>query len=136
MVKEITKDKAILSQKAEVATVDDIAVADDLLDTLRSMKEECVGLAANMIGVNKAIIVFVNNDRLVEMFNPVIEDRSGSREVEEACLSHDETHKAVRYHMIKVRWQDRSMQRHSKKFTGWTAQVIQHEIDHLNGILV
>lgn len=136
MIRDIIKDQAILSLKAEVATVDDIPVADDLLDTLRSKKDECVGLAANMIGVNKAIIVFVNNGSLVEMFNPVIEDRSGSREVEEGCLSHDSLHKATRYHMVKIRWQDRSMKAHSKKFTGWTAQVIQHEIDHLNGILV
>ncbi len=136
MVKEITKDQEILKLKAEPATADDAAVADDLMDTLKALKDECVGLAANMIGVNKAIIAFVNNNFYVEMFNPVIEDRSGSREVEESCLSHDQPHKAVRYHMIKVRWQDRNMQRHSKKFTGWTAQVIQHEIDHLNGVLI
>jgi len=136
MIREITKDQEILKLKAEVATAADASIADDLMDTLKSKKEECVGLAANMIGVNKAIIVYVNNGVYGEMFNPVIEDRSGSREVEEGCLSHDTTHKAIRYHMIKVRWQDRNMQKHSKKFTGWTAQIIQHEIDHLNGILV
>ena len=136
MIKEITKDQEILKLKAEVATADDAAVADDLLDTLKSLKDSCVGLAANMIGVNKAIIVFVSNGFYVEMFNPEIEDRMGSYETEEGCLSHDSTHKVTRYQKIKVRWQDRDMKKHSKRYTGWTAQIIQHEIDHLNGILV
>lgn len=136
MIKEITKDEEILKLKAEPATAEDAGIADDLLDTLKSKKDECVGLAANMIGINKAIIVYVNNGVYGEMFNPVIEDRSGSREVEEGCLSHETTHRVTRYQMIKVRWQDREMKKHSKKFTGWVAQIIQHEMDHLNGILV
>ena len=136
MIKEITKDQEILKLKAEVATADDVAVADDLLDTLKSLKDSCVGLAANMIGANKAIIVFVSNGFYVEMFNPEIEDRMGSYEAEEGCLSQDTTHKVTRYQKIKVRWQDREMKKHSKRYTGWTAQIIQHEIDHLNGILV
>lgn len=136
MIKEINKDPDFLSQKAEVATSEDAWVADDLLDTLKSMKDRCVGLAANMIGVNKAIIVFVSNGFYVEMFNPEIEDRTGLYETEEGCLSHDETHRTSRYQKIKVRWQDREMKKHSKRYTGWTAQIIQHELDHLNGVLI
>lgn len=136
MIRTITKDENLLNKKAEVAVAEDSRVADDLLDTLKSLKDSCVGLAANMIGENKAIIVFVSNGFYVEMFNPEIEDRTGSYETEEGCLSHEETHKVTRYQKIKVRWQDRNMVKHSKKYTGWTAQIIQHEIDHLNGILV
>lgn len=136
MIKSITKDEHLLSKQAEAAVAEDAWIADDLLDTLKSLKDSCVGLAANMIGENKAIIVFVSNGFYVEMFNPEIEDRTGSYETEEGCLSHDDTHKVTRYQKIKVRWQDRNMVKHSKKYTGWTAQIIQHEIDHLKGILV
>ena len=136
MIKSITKDEHLLNKQAEAAVAKDAWIADDLLDTLKSLKDSCVGLAANMIGENKAIIVFVSNGFYVEMFNPEIEDRTGSYETEEGCLSHDDTHKVTRYQKIKVRWQDRNMVKHSKKYTGWTAQIIQHEIDHLKGILV
>ena len=136
MIKSITKDEHLLNKQAEAAVAEDAWIADDLLDTLKSLKDSCVGLAANMIGENKAIIVFVSNGFYVEMFNPEIEDRTGSYETEEGCLSHDDTHKVTRYQKIKVRWQDRNMVKHSKKYTGWTAQIIQHEIDHCNGILI
>ena len=136
MTREINKDTAILQLKAQAATADDIAVADDLLDTLRAHAEGCVGMAANMIGIPKAIIAFDNEGEYMEMFNPVITQKSGSYETEEGCLSLTGQRKTKRYQYIKVRWQDRQMVSHVKRFSGWTAQIIQHEIDHLDGILI
>lgn len=123
MVRPLMTDTVFLAQKALPADADDIAVADDLLDTLKAHEDGCVGMAANMIGVNKAIIVFDNDGTPCEMFNPVIVYRKGQR-------------RARRHRTIKVQWQDRQMQTHVRNFTGWTAQIIQHEIDHCSGILI
>ena len=136
MIREINKDTAILQLKAQTATAADIAVADDLLDTLRAHAEGCVGMAAIMIGIPKAIIAFDNEGEYMEMFNPVITQKSGSYETEEGCLSLTGQRKTKRFQYIKVRWQDRQMISHVKRFSGWTAQIIQHEIDHLDGILI
>ena len=136
MIREICKDEAFLSQKAEPATLGDRQVAADLLETLEHHKDGCVDMAANMIGVNKAIIVFDNDGTPLEMFNPVILYRKGLYLAEEGCLSLQGQRKTKRHRTIKVQWQDRTMQTHVKNFTGWTAQIIQHEVDHCNGILI
>ena len=134
MVRPLMTDTVFLAQKAQPA--DAGAVADDLLDTLKAHEDGCVGMAANMIGVNKAIIVFDNDGTPLEMFNPVILYRKGLYLAEEGCLSLQGLRKTKRHRTIKVQWQDRTMQTHVKNFTGWTAQIIQHEVDHCNGILV
>ena len=136
MVREICKDKAFLAQKAEAAAADDLATAQDLLDTLAAHKDGCVGMAANMIGVNKRIIVFDCEGAYMVMLNPVIVKRSGPYEAEEGCLSLTGTRKARRYQTIKVQWQNEKLQVRLKTFTGWTAEIIQHEIDHCDGILI
>ena len=136
MVREICRDEAFLSQRAEPATKDDLGTAQDLLDTLLAHKEGCVGMAANMIGVNKRIIAFENDGEYMVMFNPEIVKRSGPYEAEEGCLSLSGTRRARRWESIKVRWQNERFQERCKTFTGWTAQIIQHEIDHCSGILI
>ena len=136
MVREICKDEAFLAQKAELATSDDLGVAQDLLDTLAAHKEGCVGMAANMIGVNKRIIAFDNEGEHMVMFNPVIVKQSGAYEAEEGCLSLTGTRKAKRFQTIKVQWQNEKFQTRLKTFTGWTAEIIQHEIDHCEGIII
>ena len=120
----------------ELATPEDLPVAHDLLETLIAHQDGCVGMAANMIGVNKAIIVFDNDGTPCEMFNPVIVYRKGLYLAEEGCLSLQGQRRARRHRTIKVQWQDRQMQTHVRNFTGWTAQIIQHEIDHCSGILI
>ena len=136
MVREIMRDEAFLSQKAEPATLEDLSVAQDLLDTLTDHKDGCVGMAANMIGVNKRIIAFDNEDKYMVMFNPEIIKKSGPYEAEEGCLSLTGTRKAKRWQSIKVQYQNERFQTRFKTFTGWTAQIIQHEIDHCEGILI
>ena len=136
MVREIMRDEAFLSQKAGPATSEDISVAQDLLDTLTAHKDGCVGMAANMIGVNKRIIVFDNEGKYMVMFNPEIIKKSGPYEAEEGCLSLTGTRKARRWQSIKVRYQNEQFQIRFKTFTGWTAQIIQHEIDHCEGVLI
>lgn len=136
MVREICKDEAFLSQKAEPATKDDLGTAQDLLDTLLAHKDGCVGMAANMIGVNKRIIVFDNDGAHQVMLNPVIIRRSEPYEAEEGCLSLNGTRKTKRFRSIKVQWQNETLQTRLKTFTGWTAEIIQHEIDHCEGILI
>lgn len=136
MIRTINKDIETLKLKAEPATPDDIVIADDLLETLQAHADACVGMAANMIGINKAIIVFNCQGKLMEMFNPVIISSSGSYDTEEGCLSLEGQRKTKRYHYIKVRYQDRQFISHVKRFSGWEAQIIQHEIDHCNGILI
>ena len=136
MVREICKDEAFLAQKAEPATADDLVVAQDLLDTLVAHRDGCVGMAANMIGVNKRIIVFDSEGKYMVMFNPVIVRRSGVYEAEEGCLSLTGTRKTKRFQTIKVQWQNERFQTRIKTFTGWTAEIIQHEIDHCEGILI
>ena len=136
MVQEIMRDEAFLSQKAEPATLEDLPVAQDLLDTLTAHKDGCVGMAANMIGVCKRIIVFDNEGKYTVMFNPEIIKKSGSYEAEEGCLSLTGIRKAKRWQSIKVQYQNEQFQIRFKTFTGWTAQIIQHEIDHCEGVLI
>ena len=136
MVREIMRDEAFLSQKAEPATLEDLPVAQDLLDTLTAHKDGCVGMAANMIGVCKRIIVFDNEGKYMVMFNPKIIKKSGPYEAEEGCLSLTGIRKVKRWQSIKVQYQNEQFQTRFKTFTGWTAQIIQHEIDHCEGILI
>ena len=136
MIQEICKDPIFLGRKAEPATPADLAVAQDLVDTLTAHKEGCVGMAANMIGVNKRIIIFDNDGAYCVMFNPTILKAAGPYETEEGCLSLPGQRKTTRYETIKVQWQNDRFQTRIKTFTGWTAQIIQHEIDHCEGILI
>ena len=136
MVCEIMKDVFFLSQKSTPATPDDLSVAQDLLDTLEANKDGCVGMAANMIGISKRIIVFDNNGTNMVMFNPEIIRQSGPYEAEEGCLSLTGVRSTKRWHSIKVQYQNEKFQTRLKTFTGWTAQIIQHEIDHCNGIVI
>ena len=137
MVKEVVHDPILLAGKSEPATMEDRQVAQDLLDTLIANKNACVGMAANMIGVRKRIIVFDNEGTYTTMFNPEILKMSGPYDTEEGCLSLLGGPRACkRYQAIKVQWQNEKFQTRIKTFTGWPAQIIQHEIDHCNGILI
>ena len=136
MIQPIMKDPIFLAQKSVPATKEDLQVAQDLLDTLTAHKDGCVGMAANMIGVSKRIIAFDNEGKYMVMFNPEIIKRSEPYEAEEGCLSLPGTRKTKRYRSIKVRYQNGQLQTRFKTFTGWTAQIIQHEIDHCNGVLI
>ena len=137
MVREIIHDPILLAQKSEPATVADIPIAQDLLDTLAAHKESCVGMAANMIGVCKRIIAFENEGSYMLMLNPKIIKQAEAYETEESCLSLlGGPRKAQRFRKIKVEYQTPELQTRLKTFTGWTAQIIQHEIDHCNGILI
>lgn len=137
MVKELTHDPIFLSLKSEVATKEDLQIAEDLLDTLIAHKDGCVGMAANMIGVRKCIIAFDNDGTYMVMFNPEIVKKSEPYETEEGCLSLlGGPRKCRRYKSIKVQWQTAEMQIRIKTFTDFPAQIIQHEIDHCNGVLI
>jgi len=130
------RDQFFLSRKSIPATPEDLSVADDLLETLEAHREGCVGMAANMIGLGKRIIAFDNEGQYMVMFNPVIVKKSGPYETEEGCLSLEGRRKTKRYQSIKVQYQTREFQTRFKTFTGWTAQIIQHEVDHLEGIII
>ena len=136
MVRPIMRDIFFLRQKAHPATKEDKQIVQDLLDTLKANEAGCVGMAANMIGVNKRIIAvnmgFIN----VAMLNPVIVKKSGAYETEEGCLSLDGVRKTTRYENIEVEFQDISFHKQRQKYSGWTAQIIQHEIDHCDGIII
>ena len=141
MVKELIHDPMLLGQKSIDATKDDINTANDLLETLIYHNKTCVGMAANMIGVNKRIIAFLDeSDRkptYTVMFNPEIIEKSGIYETEESCLSLlGGPRKCIRYKKIKIKYQTQQLQIRFKTYTDWTAQIIQHEIDHCNGILI
>ena len=136
MVREIMKDEVFLAEASEKATAEDTEIARDLLETLEAHKAGCVGMAANMIGVNKRIIAFDNEGEYMVMFNPVIVKQSGAYEAEEGCLSLTGTRRTKRFQTIKVQWQNEKFQTRLKTFTGWTAEIIQHEIDHCEGILI
>ena len=137
MVQEIVHDPILLARKSVPATKEDLSDATDLLDTLLAHRESCVGMAANMIGVCKRIIVFDNEGSLMVMINPEIIRQTGEYETEEGCLSLlGGPRKTRRYKKIKVRYQTLDFQTRLKSFEGWTAQIIQHEIDHCNGILI
>lgn len=137
MIKDVIHDPVVLAIKSEDATKQDLQVAEDLLDTLIANKKGCVGMAANMIGVHKRIICFEDNGKYTTMFNPEIIKKSEPYETEEGCLSLlGYPRKCKRFKTIKVQWQTSEFQTRIKTFTGWTAQIIQHEIDHCNGILI
>jgi len=137
MVREIVHDPILLSRPSQAATKEDTAIAQDLLETLQAHKQECVGMAANMIGELKNIIVFDDDGVYMTMFNPVILKQSEPFETEEGCLSLlGGPRKTKRYRKIKVQYETAEFQTRIKTFTGWTAQIIQHEIDHLSGILI
>ena len=136
MIKTIVKDVIFLGQQSEKATPKDVSVAGDLLDTLRDNADHCVGMAANMIGVKKSVIAFDNEGSYMVMFNPEIIKFSDAYEAEEGCLSLTGTRKAKRFQAIKVQWQNEKFQQRCKTFTGWTAEIIQHEIDHCEGVLI
>ena len=137
MVKEVVHDPVLLAGKSEPATMEDLQIARDLLDTLTDNKDACVGMAANMIGARKRIIVFDNEGTYMTMFNPEIIKASGPYDAQEGCLSLlGGQRPCKRFQTIKVQWQNEKFQTRIKTFTGWTAQIIQHEIDHCNGILI
>ena len=136
VVRPIMKDTEFLSQKAEQSMPEDLSVAEDLLDTLRANAAGCVGMAANMIGVNKRIIAFDNEGTYMVMFNPEIIKKSGPYETEEGCLSLSGLRKTRRWQSVKVQYQNEKFQIRFKTFTGYPAQIIQHEVDHCDGILI
>ena len=141
MIKELVHDTIFLAGKSEPATKEDLPIAQDLLDTLIAHREGCVGMAANMIGVRKCIIAFLDESgrtpTYTVMLNPQIIAKSGIYETEEGCLSLlGGPRKCKRYKTIKVQYQTLDMQTRTKNFTGWTAQIIQHEVDHCNGVLI
>ena len=137
MVKELVHDPILLARKSAPATAEDLETARDLMDTLLHYRESCVGMAANMIGVTKKIIVFQEGSGYTTMLNPEILKAEGEYEAEESCLSLlGGPRKCRRFQKIKVRWQTEKFQTRIKTFQGWTAQIIQHEIDHLSGILI
>lgn len=136
MVREIMRDEFFLSQPSQTATKEDLPVAQDLLDTLEAHKDGCVGMAANMIGVSKRIIAFDNEGTYMVMFNPRIVKKSEPYGAEEGCLSLTGTRKTKRWKSIKVQYETAEFQTRLKTFTGWTAQIIQHEVDHCNGIII
>lgn len=136
MIREICKDETFLAQKAEPATPQDASVAADLLETLEHHKDGCVGMAANMIGINKRIIAFDNDGTYMVMYNPEILRKTGPYDTEEGCLSLTGVRPVKRWKTIKVRWQGEQFRQRIKNFTGWTAEIIQHEIDHCEGIII
>ena len=136
MIRPVVKDILFLGQKSEIATKEDISVVDDLVDTLRANLEHCVGMAANMIGIKKRILVFAVGNIIVPMVNPVILKKEKSYETEESCLSLTGFRKTMRYETIEVEYFDRNFKKHKEIFTGFTAQIIQHEIDHFEGIII
>ena len=137
MIKPIVRDPIFLSQKSAPATVLDLPTAQDLRDTLQAHRDGCVGMAANMIGAAKRIIIIFDEDgKASVMFNPEIVKASGPYEAEEGCLSLTGTRKARRFRTIKVQYQNERFETRLKSYTGFTAQIIQHEIDHCNGVLI
>lgn len=136
MIKEVVKDILFLEQKSELATKDDVEVINDLIDTLRANLDHCVGMAANMIGVKKRILVFSVGDMIIPMVNPVILKKEIPYEAEESCLSLEGFRKTTRYEKIEVEYLDKNFKKHKQIFTGFTAQIIQHEVDHFEGIII
>lgn len=136
MIRNIVKDVLFLEQKSEPATKEDVEVINDLIDTLRENLDHCVGMAANMIGVKKRILVFSVGNIIVPMVNPVILKKENPYEAEESCLSLEGFRKTTRYETIEVEYLDRNFKKHKQIFTGFTAQIIQHEVDHFEGIII
>lgn len=137
MMKEIIHDPIMLKIKSSDATANDVQIAKDLAEALEQHKNGCVGMAANMIGVPKRIIAFYDDKKIVTMFNPEIISKNQPYETKEGCLSLlGEPHSVTRYKSIKVRYQDKYMKFHEKRYSSFTAQIIQHEVDHCNGVLI
>ena len=136
MVRPIMRDVIFLSRKSEAATQYDLQVGYDLMDTLKFHREECVGMAANMIGISKNVIIVNNGLRDIVMFNPVIMKKKGAYETEEGCISLTGVRKTTRYEEIKIEYYDFAWKKHNEKYTGFVAEICQHEIDHLNGIII
>ena len=139
MQRPIMTSVSFLRRPAEPASAEDLPIADDLRDTLEANRSRCVGMAANMIGEAKAIIVFVDEElggRITTMFNPRITAADGAFDTSEGCLSLKGERRTLRYRRIEVEYQDRRMRERHAAFTGWTAQIIQHEVDHCNGIII
>lgn len=136
MIKPIVKDIFFLRRKAETATREDIQVGIDLQDTLRANREACVGMAANMIGVNKRVVIVNMGFVDVVMFNPVLIKKDTPYETEEGCLSLTGVRKTTRYENIEVEYLDMNWKKQRQKLSGWTAQICQHELDHLEGIII
>ena len=136
MIRNIVKDVLFLEQKSEPATKEDVEVINDLIDTLRANLDHCVGMAANMIGVKKRILVFSVGKIIVPMVNPVILKKEKPYEAEESCLSLEGFRKTTRYETIEVEYLDINFKKHKQIFTGFTAQIIQHEVDHFEGIII
>ena len=137
MIKDIVKDDFFLSQKASDVTKDDLYIIQDLKDTLNAHKNHCVGMAANMIGYKKKMIIFYENNKQVIIIHPILLSHSNTQYItEEGCLSHTGTKQVKRYEKIKVQYLDEQMKIKIKTYTGFTAQIIQHEMDHLEGILI
>ncbi|MGL6107020.1 peptide deformylase [Romboutsia sp.] len=136
MIRTIVKDISFLEQKSELATKEDVEVINDLIDTLRSNLEHCVGLAANMIGAKKRILVFSVGNIIIPMVNPLILKKDKPYEAEESCLSLTGCRKTTRYETIEVEYLDINFNKHKQIFTGFTAQIIQHEVDHFEGIII
>lgn len=136
MVRSIIHDPFFLAQKSEVATEADRQVAEDLLDTLRANLDRCVGMAANMIGVKKAVIVVAAGPIQFVMINPVITKKKGAYQTEEGCLSLEGVRPCTRYHEIEVDYQDQNFQKQHGKYSGWIAQIIQYEVDQVQGIVI
>ena len=136
MIKPIVKDVFFLGQKSEAATKQDLSVGQDLIDTLRANQDHCVGMAANMIGVKKQIIIVNMGIMNVVMYNPVIVKKDKPYEAEEGCLSLTGVRKTTRYQNIEVEYYDSSWKKHRQAYSGWTAQIIQHECDHREGIII
>ena len=136
MIRPIMRDVLFLKKKAVPATKNDMSVVQDLLDTLKANETGCVGMAANMIGVNKSIIVVAAGPFQFAMVNPVITKKSGEYQTEESCLSLDGARNCTRYKEIEVDYLDQNFKPQHGKYSGWTAQIIQHEIDHCNGIII
>ena len=136
MIRNIVKDVSFLAQKSEIATKDDVGVVNDLIDTLNANLDNCVGMAANMIGVKKRILVFTVGSIIVPMINPIILKKEKPYEAEESCLSLIGFRKTIRYENIEVEYLDINFKKHKQAFTGFTAQIIQHEVDHFEGIII
>ena len=137
MVRELMHDPLFLGRKSRAATKEDLPIGQDLLETLLAHRATCVGMAGNMIGETVAVIAFYDGDKPMVMYNPEILKAEGAYQTEEGCLSLlGGPRKCTRYQKIKVRWDNEKFQKRIKTFTGWTAQIIQHEVDHCNGVLI
>ena len=136
MIKPIVRDVFFLCQKSNLVTRQDVSVGQDLIDTLMANRDRCVGMAANMIGICKRAIIVAVGPAAIVMYNPVIVKKDTPFETEEGCLSLTGVRKTTRYQNIEVEYMDSAWKQHRQKYTGWTAQIIQHEVDHLDGIII